>query len=169
MGRLPVENLKQNPQKFNGFTARNSDLFTYTRGRNKGDLSVLLCRLQVVRLVFLHARVLLDVDIKRRQMKNKFRHCAKLSSDLQFLLKHLLQNNVCQTLMQKTLPAQIPVVWWTCKVAERFAKNFLHAHKRCFNKNIKVQQSYLKSRESCKNKQSNLTRTAVIPGNMAPS
>ena len=48
--------------------------------------------------------------------------------------------------MQKTLPAQIPVVRWTCKVAERFAKNFLHAHKRCFDKNTKVQQTHLKSR-----------------------
>ena len=32
--------------------------------RVQSDLSVLLCRLQVAKLVFLHARVLLEVDIK---------------------------------------------------------------------------------------------------------
>ena len=35
MGWLPVENSKQNPQKFNGFTAHNSDLFTHTEDETK--------------------------------------------------------------------------------------------------------------------------------------
>ena len=86
---LRLKALLTKPSKFTA-SLLTTRIFSHTqRTEDEGNLSVLLCRLQVVKLVFLHARVLLEVDIKRRQMKNEFRHRAKLSTELQFLFENI--------------------------------------------------------------------------------
>ena len=91
----PVENPCYKTHKVHGFTAHNSDLFTHTEDETKVTCLSYFVGCKVVKLVFLHARVLLDIDIKRRQMKSNSVFVQKLSTELQFLLKHLLQNTVC--------------------------------------------------------------------------